>query len=386
MNRAETINYPEFSMISPTRFATSLRAAAAILVCTGSLYAAPASTKKPAAPAQPTVPTLFVSIGGKADYNTVQAAVDAAPDTGAIISIAPGTYREIVTVRKPNITLHGDSNDPAATVIVDDHNARDNHGTFGSSTVNVYSDDFHADHISFVNDYNKTHPQVSQGSQALALLLEGDRAVIRHVDMLGNQDTLYAARQGCGMGRNGGTPKPCKDARSYYSDCLIAGNVDFIFGDGTAVFDHCEIRSTVHSAGGFLTAQSRNSADDKTSVYVFNHCTLTAEPGTGPGKIYLGRPWRPYAKVVYLHTVMGEHIDPAGWHEWHTSNPPAAADTHSLQTSYYAEYDSSGPGATKDRIAQREPLSHQLTAAQAKAYSTHAVLGGPDHWDPEKAK
>ncbi len=184
------------------------------------------------------------------------------------------------------------------------------------------------------------------------------------------------------MSRNGEAPKPCKLARSYYSDCLIAGNVDFIFGDGAAVFDHCEIHSTSHG-GGFLTAQSRNSADQKDSVYVFNHCTLTAEPGMSKN-IFLGRPWRPYAKVVYLHTVMGAHIDPAGWHEWHASNPPAPTDTHSLETAYYAEFDSSGPGATPDRIAQREPHSHQLTAAQAKAYSTHAVLSGPDHWDPEK--
>ncbi len=173
-------------MTSSSRFTASLRAAAVILACAGSLCAQRSATHSKA----PALPTLFVSVGGKADYNTVQAAVDAAPETGAIISIAPGTYREIVQIRKPNITLHGDSSDPAATVIVDDHNAKENRGTFGSSTVNVYSDDFHADHISFVNDYNKTHQQVSQGSQALALLLEGDRAVLRHVDLLGNQDTL----------------------------------------------------------------------------------------------------------------------------------------------------------------------------------------------------
>jgi pectin methylesterase-like acyl-CoA thioesterase len=374
-------------MIPSFRLNASLRAAAVVLACAGSLCAA----QKPAAHTKASaLPTLFVSVGGKADYNTVQAAVDAAPETGAIISIAKGSYREIVNIRKPNITLHGDSSDPAQVVIVDDHNARENRGTFGSSTVNVYSDDFHADHISFVNDYNKTHEQVSQGSQALALLLEGDRAVLRHVDLLANQDTLFAGHQGCGMGgmnrgmSSSAPAAPCKPARSYFSDCLIAGNVDFIFGDGAVVFDHCEIRSTPHAAGGYLTAQSRNSAAQKDSVYVFDHCTLTAEAGTGPGAIYLGRPWRPYATVIYLHTVMGAHIDPAGWHEWHTSRPPSPTDTHSLETATYAEYDSSGPGATPDRIAQREKYSHQLTAAQARAYSTHAVLGGADHWDPEK--
>jgi pectin methylesterase-like acyl-CoA thioesterase len=372
-------------MTSISRSTLSFRALTLVLASAGTLCAA----QKHTAPAKPAAtPTLYVSVGGKADFNTVQAAVDAAPETGAIISIAPGTYREIVQIHKPNITLHGGSSDPAATVIVDDHNARENRGTFGSSTVNVYSDDFHADHITFSNDYNTTHAQVSQGSQALALLLEGDRAILRHVDLLGNQDTLFAGHQGCGMGmnRSGGAQTPCRPARSYFSDCLIAGNVDFIFGDGAVVFNHCEIRSTVHAAGGYLTAQSRNSADQKDSIYVFNHCTLTAEPGTGPGAIYLGRPWRPYATVVYLHTFMGAHIDPAGWHEWHTSNPPSPTDTHSLQTATYAEFDSTGPGATPNRIAKREPLSKQLTTKQAKAYSTHAVLNGADHWDPEKTR
>jgi len=357
----------------------SLRTAALLLASAGALCAAQTPAHTPAKAAA--TPTLFVSTGGQADFNTVQAAVDAAPDTGAVILIAKGTYREIVTIHKNNITLRGDGADPAATVIVDDHNAGENGGTLHSSTVNVYADDFHADHITFANDFNKTHSQISQGSQALALLLQGDRAVLRNVHLLGNQDTLFAGHPGgcpndgspC-CGKNATTA--CKPARSYFSDCFIAGNVDFIFGDGAAVFDHCEIHSTLHAAGGYLTAQSRNSADQKDSVYVFNHCTLTAEPGSGP--IFLGRPWRPYATVVYLHTVMGDHIDPAGWHEWH------AGTTHSLETATYAEFDSTGPGATAAKLAQREPHSKQLTAAQARAYSTHAVLSGPDHWDPEK--
>ena len=350
---------------------------AALILASGGAFC-PAQT--PAAPASSTpVPTLQVSATGKAAFSTVQAAVDAAPAAGAIILIAPGIYREMVTIRTSNITLRGDSADPAQTVIVNDHNSGENGGTSASATVKIYADDFHADHITFANDFNKTHEQVRQGSQAVALLLEGDRNILRNVDLLGNQDTLYAGHPG-GCGDDSG--KPCKPARSYFSDCFIAGNVDFIFGDGAVVFDRCEIHSTQHKAGGFLTAQSRNAPDQLNSVYVFNHCTLTAEPGSGP--IFLGRPWRPYSTVIYLHTVMGDHIAPAGWTEWKISNPPAPTDTHSLETATYAEFDSTGPGATPAKLAQREPHSRQLTAAEAAAYSTHAVLGGTDNWDPEK--
>jgi len=320
-------------------------------------------------------PTLHVATDGTGAYTTVQAAVDAAPDTGgALILIAKGSYREIVTINKPGITLRGASTNPSETTIVDDHNAGENGGTFRSATVSVYADDFHAEQLTIANDFNHTHAQGSTGSQALALLLQGDRAVLRHVHLLGNQDTLFAGHKGC-MAAAG---KTCTPARSYFSDCLIAGNVDFIFGDGAVVFDRCEIRSTTHAAGGYITAQSRVATDQPGSVFVFNHCTLTAEPGVT--NIFLGRPWRPYAAVVYLHTQMGAHIQPAGWHEWHEG------ETHSLETATYAEFDSTGPGADGIKQGKREPFSHQLTPAQAAAFSTPAVLGGSDHWNPETAR
>jgi len=322
-----------------------------------------------------TPPTLHVATDATAAFTTVQAAVDAAPSTGgALILIAPGTYREIVTISKPGITLRGATADPNQTTIVDDHNAGENGGTLHSATISVYADDFHAEQLTIANDFNRTHAQASVGSQALALLLQGDRAVLRHVHLLGNQDTLFAGHKNC-MATGG---IDCPPARSFFSDCLIAGNVDFIFGDGAVVFDHCEIRSTTHAAGGYITAQSRVAAGQPGSVFVFNHCTLTAEPGVT--NIFLGRPWRPYATVVFLHTQMGAHIQPAGWHEWHEG------ETHSLETATYAEFDSTGPGAAAIQQGKREPFSHQLTAAQAESYSATAVLSGNDHWDPENIR
>ncbi len=312
--------------------------------------------------------TLYVAADGTGDFYSVQKAIDAAPASGgALILVAPGTYREVLTIDKPDIELRGADADPGKTVIVDDRNAGENGGTLHSATVNVTGDNFLADNITFQNDFNQTHPQLYQGSQALALLVTGDRAVFHNVHLLGNQDTVYAGSRNCSPDGDN-----CEPARAYFSDCLIAGNVDFIFGDGKAVFDHCVIESTAHD-GGFITAQAKHyPAED--SGFVLDHCTLIADPGvTQP--VYLGRPWRPYATVIYLNTKMGNHIDQAGWREWHPG------ETHSLDTAYYAEFNSTGPGAHPD---QRDPHTHFLTPEQAQQYAPSVFLRGADNWNPVK--
>jgi pectin methylesterase-like acyl-CoA thioesterase len=285
------------------------------------------------------------------------------------VLVAPGTYREVLTIDKPNIRLRSASVDASKTVVVNDRSAGANSGTLHSATVNVTADNFFAENITFQNDFNRTHPQLPAGSQALALLVTGDRAIFHNVRLLGNQDTVYSGSRNCAPDGN-----PCTPARQYFSNCYIAGNVDFIFGDGKAVFDHCEIHSTAH-AGGFITAQGKHYPDED-SGFVFDHCTLTAEPDV-TGTVYLGRPWRPYASVVFLNTQMGEHIDPAGWREWHPG------ETHSIETVFYAEFNSSGPGA---RQAQRDPHTHFLTPEQATQYEPSVFLRGSDNWDPVKTE
>jgi pectin methylesterase-like acyl-CoA thioesterase len=306
-----------------------------------------------------------VAASGTGDYYSIQRALDVAP-AGATISIAPGTYRERLKITKANIHLQSPTPNPRNTVIVFDASAGTAGGTLNSSTVNVTGDGFTAENLTFANDFNATHPQLPQGSQALALMVTADRAVFRNMRFLGNQDTLYAGTPRC-------TPSadhPCSTARQYFVDSYIEGNVDFIFGNSKAVFERCEIQSTPHSAGGYITAQSKNALGED-SVYVIDHSKLTAAPGVE--HIWLGRPWRPYAAVVYLNTEMGSHIEPAGWREWHPG------ETTSLETALYAEYNSTGPGAhPKDR----DPHSKQLTAAEAARYEPRRVLAGNDHWDP----
>jgi polygalacturonase len=329
----------------------------------------------PALPTAPemagTVPpedeTLYVAADGTGDFYSIQRALDAAPKTGAHVLVAPGVYREVLTVDKPNIQIRSANSDAAKTVVVNDRSAGANGGTLHSATVNVTADNFFAENITFENDFNATHPQLPAGSQALALLVTGDRAAFHNVHLLGNQDTVYAGSRNCSPdGEN------CIPTRQYFSDCYIAGNVDFIFGDGKAVFDRCEIHSTAH-AGGYITAQSKHYPSED-SGFVINRCKLTADPGvTKP--VFLGRPWRPYATVVYLNTEMGERIDPAGWREWHPG------ETHSIETAFYAEYGSTGPGA---HPAEREPHTHLLTPEQAHQFEPSVFLRGSDNWDPAR--
>ena len=297
--------------------------------------------------------TLYVAASGTGDYYSIQHAIDVARP-GTVISIAPGTYREVLSIAKRGITLRSPYSDPARTVIVFDKSAGSSGGTLHSATVDVKADDFTAQNLTFANDFNATHPQLPQGSQALAVSVTGDRAVFRNMRLLGNQDTVYVSQ-----------------GRHYFADCYIAGNVDFIFGNGKAVFEHCEIHNTPHS-GGFITAQGRTSPDQD-SGFVFDHCRLTADAGVE--HVWLGRPWRPYATVTFLNTEMGAHIEPAGWREWHPG------ETHYLETVSYAEYNSSGPGA---HPRERDPHGKMLSSEDAVRYEANRYLAGTDNWHPAR--
>lgn len=310
--------------------------------------------------------TFYVAADGTGDYYSIERAIEAAPATGgALILVAPGVYREVLTIDKPDIQIRSANPDASKTIVVNDRSAGSNGGTLHSATVNVTGNNFVAENMTFQNDFNSTHPQLPAGSQALALLVTGDRAVFHNVRLLGNQDTVYAGSHNCGPdGQN------CTLARQYFSDCYVEGNVDFLFGDGKAVFDHCEIHSTSHD-GGFITAQSKHYASQD-SGFVISHCKLTADKNV-TGKVFLGRPWRPYATVVYLDTEMGEHIDPAGWREWHPG------DSHSLDTAFYAEYGSTGPGAHPH---ERDPHTKFLTSDQARQFEADVFLRGNDNWNP----
>jgi polygalacturonase len=145
---------------------TGTDATAAPLACSDRFPAFPA-TNAPAAAVtvQPEDKTLYVAASGTGDFYSIQHAIDVAPPEGAVISIAPGTYREALKIAKPNITLRSPYDDPRKTVIVFDKSAGTSGGTFRSATVDIHAADFTAENLTFANDFNATHLQTSVGGR-----------------------------------------------------------------------------------------------------------------------------------------------------------------------------------------------------------------------------
>jgi pectinesterase len=268
-----------------------------------------------------------------------------ASDPRWIIRVKPGTYRERVYVQRERgrILVRGD--DPATTIIAFDLHANlpgpDGKplGTFATPTVQIDGDGMIWENITLANTAGPV-------GQALALRADGDRLVFRRCRFLGWQDTILLNR-----------------GRHYFEDCHVEGHVDFIFGGATAYFSHCEIRAL---RDGYLTAAS--TPEGQAHGFVFADCRVTAAEGV---KTYLGRPWRDFAKTVFLRTEMSAAVRPEGWHNW---KKPGAE-----RTTYYAEYASTGPGAAP---ASRAAWSRQISPEDAAAYTPAKVLAGTDGWSP----
>lgn len=317
----------------------------------GSVSAASASaTASPVASGK----TITVAADGSGDTTTVQAAIDEVPANNTepvTIAIKPGTYREVITVPsdKPHITLAGLGTSSSAVVIVQNHGAstlQSNgtaYGTFGSATAFINAPDFTASNLTFSNDYD----YAASPSQAVAVSVSGDRAVFTNVRFLGHQDTLFINNS----------------LRAYFLKSYVAGNVDFIFGGGTAVFDQSEIY-LLGASGGVITAASTPSTS--TYGFLFYKSNITGD-GTG-GSGSLGRPWGQGAQVVYMQSTLGSFLD--------TSQPWTDMSASTWQNARYDEYENTGAGATVN--ADRP----QLTAAQAANYTPARYLAGTDGWNP----
>ncbi len=310
-------------------------------------------------------PGVKTGIEGTTEFPTIQNALDHHPFAGpggrVYIEIAPGTYHErvIVTQNHQNVTLLGMGKSPEETVITNSLNAKTAGGTFFTETLEANGDGFEADNLTIENTAGNT-------GQAVAAAVRADRTVFKHVRLLGHQDTLFADY-----------------GRQYYVDCFIQGGVDYIFGNATAVFERDELNS---NGPGFVTAQSRTSAEQTTGYVILNsrvtssidHTEPAMDPATPGAKsagsahrmLGLGRPWRPYSRVVYLHDELPADLNPAGWDYWGKASNEA--------TAYYGEFENTGPGAA---LAGRVTWAHQLTAAQAKGYMPAAFLHGADGWD-----
>jgi pectinesterase len=288
---------------------------------------------------------MVVAADNTGDYLTLQAAVNAAPDwqsTPTVIFIRKGTYREklLVPESKTHLTLIGEDADSTAVVWDDDANIivdGEPIGTFKSESVRVDADDFKAMNLTFANDA-RPDGDPDKG-QNVAVACYGDRGVFLHCRFIAWQDTYYSG----------------SDDRQYFKDCFIEGAVDYIFGHTTVIFDSCQIH-TVRSKG-YITAAS--TLEDYKYGYVFFNCRITAPPEIT--SVYLGRPWKPYARTVLFECVEYENVSPQGWHVWDGKE----------ETCFYAEYHCTGPGSD---TASRVDWSHQLSAEQAADYTRGNVF------------
>ena len=291
---------------------------------------------------------FVVAADGSGDFKSVQDAINAVPDfrkATTTIFVKNGTYKEklILPASKTKVTLIGENN--AETIITnDDYASKKNSfgeemGTTGSSGFFVFGEEFTARNITFENSSGPV-------GQAVAVRVESDKVTFQNCRFLGFQDTLYPHG---------------KNSRQYYKDCYIEGTVDFIFGWSTAVFEDCEIFC---KSKGYVTAAS--TLEETPYGFVFLNCKIT---GNAPDKsVYLGRPWRPYAKTVFIECELGKVIKDEGWHNWNKEEAE--------KTAYYAEFGNSGEGYTP---GQRVDWSKRLTKEQRETYTLDNIFEG---WKP----
>ncbi|MER7831162.1 pectinesterase family protein [Streptomyces sp. NPDC095602] len=315
--------------------------------------------------------TLYVDPAGRGDHPTVQAAVDAA-GPGHTLVLAPATYRETVTVpaTHTDLTLVGASGDPRRTVIVYDNAAgtpkpdgSGTHGTSGSATTTVAAAGFTAYRVTFANDFLRAdHPEIT-ATQAVALKATGDRSAFLHCRFLGHQDTLYAD-----------SPSLSVFARQYYAHCYAEGDVDFVFGRATAVFEHCRFHTLARDVDftpkGMVFAPSTAVANPY--GFLATGCRITS--GAEDGAYKLARPWVPSSdptarpSLVVRDSLLGPGIDAAAPYT-------DMREQYPWQAQRFAEYRNAGRGARILDPAQRP----QLTRAEAATATRAAYLG---EWRP----
>ena len=281
---------------------------------------------------------LVVAKDGSGDFKYIQDAIDAIRvylPKRITVRIKKGIYKEKIVIPSTlsNVTFVGED---GTVISYDDFSGKGKMETFDSYTMKVMGNDITLENLIIENTAGRV-------GQAVALHIEGDRCVMRKCRFLGNQDTIFASGE---------------NARQHFINCYIEGTVDFIFGSSTALFENCTIHSKLN---GYVSAAS--TPNWVNYGYVFKNCKLTADANVD--KVFLGRPWRSYAKTVFINCELGKHIVPSGWDNW--SN--VANET----TTFYAEYKNTGEGANTD---ERAKWSHQLTDNEALTYSNERIFAG----------
>ena len=313
----------------------------------------------------------FVIAPNGGDFRSIQAAVDAAAPGDELI-VRPGTYEERVVVHKSGLRILGEE----GAVLTGSGCAKDTwpdgqeKGTFFSATLLVLGDDVTVENLTVRNDAGDGR----KVGQAVAVYAAGDRGVWRNCRFIAHQDTLF-----CGpvMEKLLGEVAPriaehvecvpsvgdCPPTRSrqYFENCFIQGDVDFIFGPYRCWFEGCTL--FMGERGGWYTAA--NTPEAQPWGLVFRRCRLTGACAEGEGK--LGRPWRAYARTLFLGCDMDEHISPAGFEDWHNWDGVREI------TERCGEWGTTG---ARGDLSTRHPKARRLTDAEAAGITPEVVLEG----------
>ncbi|MDR7160970.1 pectinesterase family protein [Arthrobacter sp. BE255] len=319
---------------------------------------------------------VTLDVGPGRTFATVQSAVDSVPADSlqrTVIRIQPGTYREMVRVpgNKPRISFIGQGSRPEDVVLVYNNasgtpkpDGTGNFGTSGSASVRIDGPDFVATNLTFSNDFDEAANTGIKDRQAVALHITGDRSVLSNVRCLGNQDTLLVNSPGAGV-----------PARFYFDGCYVEGDVDFIFGRGTAVFSGCEVRSLDRGSATNNGYVSAGSLDLSIRYgYLFDQCRLVSDAAAN--SVHLGRPWHAggdpdaVAQVLVRDSWLGAHIAGTPWTDM---------SGFSWREARFHEHNNRGPGA------QVTPDRPQLPSAEAGTYTVRTYLQGTDGWAPQLA-
>jgi len=291
---------------------------------------------------------VVVAADGSGHVKTVQAAIDKISkhnSSRVVIFIKPGIYNEQIQIppTKPYVSLRGERAEETKITFNVKVAAGSSDRTACSAFIGGH--DVHVENITFENSFGP-------GAAAFAVVANADRLVFKNCRFLGWQDTLYA-----------------KSGRQYFENCYIEGSYDFIFGQATAVFENC----TLHSkADGYIAAPMRFSAAEPSGL-VFIRCRLTGKI-VGDG-VFLGRPWRPHGRAIYIESDIGAHIHREGWDN--------KGDPSNEKTAYFAEYNCKGPGANR---SGRVKWSHQLEESKALQFATENFLKGDYAWNPKRVE
>ncbi len=322
----------------------------------------------------------IIAKDGSGDFTSLQAAIDAIPGGGrapTILLLRMDEYRERVVVNKDNVRIVGEARD--RTVLTYSACAKDpdengeERGTFLSFTLLVTGNNVEVENLTIRNDAGDGR----QVGQAVAVYAAGDRGVWRNCRFIAHQDTLF-----CGpmmplvedfiaprVSRADSVPQVNEPAftrgRQYFENCFIRGDVDFIFGSYRCWFERCEL--FMNARGGFYTAA--NTPEGQPYGFVFHRCRLTGE--CEDGAAYLGRPWRKFARTLFLRCEMDAHVAPLGFIDW---------DAERVVTGLLGEWRTEGARAEQ---SARHPAQRRLSDEEAALVTLPEVLGGADGWQPD---